>query len=93
MDFWDSVTEFGEGAWETVSGAAQNAVGDWAYGWSGGDDAQQAQATQTGTTGNTSGTSDDVASQHNSAGSGFAINAQTAMIGGGVLLAVVLLLK
>ncbi|WP_416308537.1 hypothetical protein [Neptunicella sp. SCSIO 80796] len=89
---WDDLLNAGgdflEGAWESVSTGAQNALGSWASGDDDGNSpaanvnsGQDANAT---TTGQSTATSQPVL---------FGLDQQSLMIGAGVLLAVILVLK
>lgn len=107
MSFWDDITAFGEGAWESVTTGAQNALGEWATGWSGAQTGAagngQANAGQSGGNGNIvttaqpgntgSNSSGNAGNADGSAGYGHLLTKENMLIGGGLLLGLVLILK
>jgi len=97
-DILGTVGEFAEGAWESVSTGAQESLGEWASGWgkeevspaanvNSGKDANTVNQTATGANQNPQAGSQPMAGQF------MGIDTKTMMIGGGVLLAAVLLLR
>ena len=83
MNFFDSLKAFGEGAWESVTDGAQQALGNWVGGASGDATPEGAQAV-TGAASETSG--QDANSTGNSTTVLFGLNKKELAVGGGVLL-------
>lgn len=98
--FWDQVTDFAEGAWETVSTGASDALGDWAdngYGFGDNGSAPQLQNQPTGQArpqsqpnqGQAAGTQAPVNTQQ----TGFLSNLTSTqkMVGGGIAIGLLIL--
>ncbi|WP_102796761.1 hypothetical protein [Bowmanella denitrificans] len=83
--FWDSIGDFIEGAWETVSPVAQDALGAWTN--------AQVNQNQTSQGNQSQGNGTTTQQPAQPANTGLVLDTKTALIGGGALLVLVLLLR